>query len=57
VEYRPESRYSVAGVGSLKIDGVREEDGGLYTCRSINAEDSLDTDVTLIVQGSSNTSH
>lgn len=46
-----DSRLSLEGQGSLRIDGVQEQDGGSYTCRASNLEDSLDTEATLKVQG------
>ena len=39
------------GSGTLHIREVRIEDAGAYTCRTYNAEDSIDTDATLTVQG------
>lgn len=40
---------SIEGQGSLRIDELQEQDAGLYTCRAMNAEDSIDADVVLRV--------
>lgn len=49
--YSTEGHFSQVGEGTLRIDGLMEEDGGQYTCRASNLEDSIDSDVTLTVQG------
>ena len=46
-----QSRFSLAGQGSMRIDSVNEGDTGIYTCRATNMEDSVDADVTLTVNG------
>lgn len=43
--------FTLEGQGSLRIDGVQGKDEGEYTCRAINAEDSVDEAVILTVQG------
>ncbi|XP_013387953.1 neogenin isoform X2 [Lingula anatina] len=48
---KPENaRFSVVGLGSLRIESVTEADAGLYTCRAENNEDSIDATATLVVQ-------
>ena len=49
--YSTDGHFSQVGEGSLRVDGLMEEDGGQYTCRASNLEDSIDSDVTLTVQG------
>ena len=46
-----ESRLSLEGQSSLRIDGLQEEDAGSYTCRAVNQEDSVDADALITVQG------
>ena len=49
-----QSRLSLAGQGSMRIDSVNEEDTSTYTCRATNMEDSVDAEVTLTVHGTRN---
>ena len=46
-----ENRFSIIGQGSLRIDNVKEEDAGSYTCRAANSEDSVDAEASLTVHG------
>lgn len=46
-----DNHFTLEGQGSLRIDGVQGKDEGEYTCRAINAEDSVDEAVMLTVQG------
>lgn len=45
-----DNHLTLEGQGSLRIDGVQEQDAGSYTCRAINHEDSIDSDAMLTVQ-------
>ena len=49
-----DSRFSISGQGSLRIETVKEEDSGTYTCRATNMEDSEDAVATLTVHGNEN---
>ncbi|GFT51976.1 neogenin [Nephila pilipes] len=46
-----DSRFRIVGSGSLAIENVKEEDAGIYMCRAVNSEDSVDanTNVNIIV--------
>ncbi|CAG5130561.1 unnamed protein product, partial [Candidula unifasciata] len=43
------SRIQVIGSGTLLISDVLESDAGVYTCRAVNLEDSVDADAALTV--------
>ncbi len=45
------SRMKKVGSGSLQISTIQENDAGVYTCRAINLEDSIDSDALLTVLG------
>ncbi len=49
-ELRPAGRFSLVGQGTLVIDGVQASDGGVYTCRCINSEESVDASASLEVR-------
>lgn len=39
------------GSGTLVITNASESDAGVYTCRAVNSEDSVDADASLTVSG------
>jgi len=43
------NHMKVVGAGTLVISDVLETDSGIYTCRAMNQEDSVDTDAELTV--------
>ncbi|XP_071098730.1 neogenin-like isoform X2 [Haliotis cracherodii] len=43
------ARIKKVGSGSLQITTLKESDGGVYTCRAVNQEDSIDADTMLTV--------
>ncbi|CAL1539674.1 unnamed protein product, partial [Lymnaea stagnalis] len=43
------SHIQVVGSGTLVISKVNEVDSGVYTCRAVNSDDSVDADATLKV--------
>ncbi|GFS82572.1 neogenin [Trichonephila clavipes] len=46
-----DSRFRIVGSGSLAIENVQEEDAGIYMCRAVNSEDSVDanTNINILV--------
>ena len=46
-----DSRFSIVGHGSLRIDALNPQDSGTYTCRATNEEDSIDAVAMLSVHG------
>lgn len=45
-----DSRFRIAGTGSLQVTAVQDEDSGNYQCRASNSVDSTDIQVSVLVQ-------
>jgi len=45
-----DSRFSLLGAGSLRIENLDVQDEGVYQCRATNSEDSVDAAAALDVE-------
>ncbi|KAH9523490.1 putative aminophospholipid-translocase [Bulinus truncatus] len=47
--WKSNSSFHLEGSGTLVVSNVSESDAGVYTCRAVNSEDSVDADASLTV--------